>query len=171
MKALKGFISVLALLLLGFVGIGLALPGEWSAERSRVVAAPVSRVFPYLEDVALWREWSSMGQVEGVVSDPSAGEGASLTWDDPQWGSGEFRIVGVTPGREVRYQVLVEDGDIRTDGVISVTVAGEDTEITWREEGDLGWNPLLSWFALGMDRMQGEELQKALDRLQALLEG
>ena len=35
----------------------------------------------------------------------------------------------------------------------------------------MGWNPLLAYFALGMERMQGEELQKALDRLVIALEG
>lgn len=171
MRALKGFISVLALLLVGFVVVGLALPGDWSAARSRVVAAPASQVFPYLEDLTLWRDWSSMGQVQGTLSDPSRGEGATLSWDDPQWGAGTFRLTGVTALEQVRYEVLVEDGDLRTRGVIQLTSRGDSTAITWHEEGDLGWNPLLAWFALGMDRMQGEELQKSLDRLQALLEG
>lgn len=171
MNAMKAFISVLALVLVSFVVIGLALPGSWSAERTRLVAAPLGDVFPYLEDLTLWQEWSSMRQVEGTLSDPPRGTGATLAWDDPQWGAGEFRITDVTPGREVRYQVAVEDGSIRTEGRIRVSQRDGATEIEWREEGDLGWNPLLAWFALGMERMQGAELQKALDRLQALLEG
>ncbi|HSG49366.1 MAG TPA: SRPBCC family protein, partial [Longimicrobiales bacterium] len=109
MSAMKGFISVLAIILLSFVVIGLLLPGSWHAERTRLVAAPVEEVFPYLEDLTLWQEWSSMGQVEGTLSDPPRGPGSTLTWDDPQWGAGEFRLTGVTPLREVRYEVAVED--------------------------------------------------------------
>lgn len=171
MKAMKAFISVLALILVGFVVIGFALPGSWSAERTRLVRAPVEDVFPYLEDLTRWQAWSSMAQVEGTLSDPPRGAGATLTWDDPQWGDGEFRITEVSPLREVRYRVAVEDGSIRTEGWLRVSAWDGGTEIAWREEGDVGWNPLMAWFALGMERMQGAELEKALDRLQALLEG
>lgn len=172
MKAMKAFITVVALGLVAFVVVGLILPGSWSTERGRILAAPPGEVFPYLEDVALWREWSAMGQVEGTLSDPSRGEGAWLTWDDPQWGQGEFRITGTVPGAEVEYEVAVEEGSMVTRGHIRIAPGqGSTTVLEWREEGDLGWNPLLAYFALGMERMQGDELDKSLDRLQELLEG
>jgi hypothetical protein len=60
---------------------------------------------------------------------------------------------------------------METRGRIQLVEGAEGTTLTWREEGDFGWNPLLSYFALGMERMQGEELDKALDRLQKLVEG
>jgi uncharacterized protein YndB with AHSA1/START domain len=172
MKVLKGFISVLALGLVAFVVVGLLLPSSWSTERTRTLAAPPDQVFPWLEDLARWREWSAMGQVEGILSDPSRGAGATLEWDDPQWGAGTFRITEVAPDRRVLYEVEVEDGSIRTRGSIHVSPGDSGgTDIRWREEGDLGWNPLLAYFALGMERMQGDELDKSMDRLQALLEG
>lgn len=169
MSALKGFISILAILLVAFVGVGFALPGSWSTERSRVVPLPADVVFVYLEDLSLWREWSSMGDVEGTLSDPATGAGATFAWDDPQWGEGVFTITAVTPLREVRYEVGVEGGSIRTVGRFELREGTGGTEILWREEGDFGWNPLLAYFALGMERMQGQELEKRLDRLEEVL--
>ena len=171
MKALKGFIGLMAFLLLAFIAGGFALPGSWSTERSRILRVPVEEVFPHLENLTLWREWSSMAQVEGTLSEPAAGVGASFAWDDPQWGEGVFRITAVTPLREVRYEVGVEDGSIQTSGHFTLRAGTAGTEVTWREEGDFGWNPLLAYFALGMDRMQGQELEKGLDRLEAILAG
>lgn len=165
MKYMKLFISGFAILLLAFVGIGFALSGEWSAERERVVAAPPQAVHDVLEDLAIWPEWSSMGQVDGELSTPSAGAGASLSWDDPQWGQGVFTLTEVDPAG-VAYEVRVEDGSLQTWGRIDLTSEATGTRITWREEGDFGWNPLLSWFALGMDRLQGTELEKSLDALE-----
>jgi hypothetical protein len=41
--------------------------------------------------------------------------------------------------------------------------------VRWREEGDLGRNPLMGYWALSMDGAQSDELQKSLDRLALLL--
>lgn len=169
MSALKAFISILAVLLVAFVAVGFALSGSWSTERNRIVRAPAEAVFPYLEDLTLWREWSSLGEVEGTLSEPASGAGASFAWDDPQWGEGVFTITSVTPLREVRYEVGVEGGSIRTLGSFQLREGTGGTELRWREEGDFGWNPLLAYFALGMDRMQGQELEKRLDRLEEVL--
>ncbi|MDT8340465.1 MAG: SRPBCC family protein [Longimicrobiales bacterium] len=171
MKAMKGFIAAVALLLLAFVGVGLLLPRDWAVERTRLLAAPPEEVFPYLQDWDRFRQWSSLGMVEGTRTGPVGGAGATFTWDDPQWGAGVFRLTGVAPLEQVRYQVEVEGGTLRTYGEFAVRRRDGGTELHWREEGSLGWNPLLAWFALGMERMQGQELEKALDRLQALLEG
>lgn len=165
MSAIKLFISGVALLLIAFLGIGFLLPGEWSAERQRVVGAPPDEIRPLLEDLALWPQWSPMGQVEGELSTPSSGVGATLSWDDPQWGQGEFTLTEAGPDG-VGYDVRVEDGSLRTRGRIGLTPEDGGTRITWREEGDFGWNPLLSWFALGMERIQGTELEKSLDSLE-----
>jgi hypothetical protein len=40
--------------------------------------------------------------------------------------------------------------------------------VTWREEGDLGWNPLMGYWALSMNRAQSQELAKGLDRLRSV---
>jgi hypothetical protein len=171
MKILKGVISVLALGLLAFVGVGFLLSGQWTAERARMLEATPEVIFPYLEDLEEWKHWSSMAQVEGQLSTPSRGPGAALTWDDPQWGAGRFELLGVEPLQWVEYRVSVEDGSMETRGRIQLAQGAEGTTLTWREQGDFGWNPLLSYFALGMERMQGDELDKALDRLQELVEG
>ena len=166
MKAMKLVISGFALVLLAFIGIGFALPGEWSAERDRVVSASPQQLLPLLGDLALWPEWSPMGQVEGDLSTPSSGPGATLSWDDPQWGQGVFTLTEVRDDG-VSYEVRVEDGSLRTWGRIDLAPADRGTRVTWTEDGDFGWNPLLSWFALGMERIQGTEMEKSLDALEA----
>jgi hypothetical protein len=171
MKILKGVISVLALGLLAFVGVGFLLSGQWTAERARMLEATPEVIFPYLEDLEEWKHWSSMAQVEGQLSTPPRGPGATLTWDDPQWGAGRFELLSVEPLQWVEYRVSVEDGSMETRGRIQLVQGADGTTLTWREQGDFGWNPLLSYFALGMERMQGDELDKALDRLQELVEG
>jgi hypothetical protein len=170
MALMKGFITLVALALLVFVGVGFLLSGEWSAQRERQLSVPPEAVRPFLVDLARWPEWSSVGQVEGELSSPSAGVGATMSWDDPQWGQGVVTLTEVGPD-EVAYEVRVEDGSLRTRGRIHLTPREGGTRVVWLEEGDFGWNPLLSWFALGMDRIQGAELEKSLDALSEAVGG
>lgn len=172
MRLFQAAIAAMGLGLLAFVVVGFILSGRWETERNRSVAAGPDSVWTVVSDLARWQGWSSLGEVEGTLSEPSDAVGAALSWDDPVWGEGELRLTGLEPRREVRYEVAVDEGDIQTRGSILLAPAADGgTIIRWRESGDMGWNPLLAWFALGMERMQGRELQKALDRLEMLLEG
>ena len=69
----------------------------------------------------------------------------------------------------VSYRVEVNDGRMSTDGTLELNPEGAGTRVRWREEGDLGRNPLMGYWALSMDRAQSDELQKSLDRLALLL--
>lgn len=170
MNPIKVFISALALLLLVVVGVGFALPGTWQASQSRELGAALDEVFGYVSTVDGWSQWTPMPFVGGERSGPAQGAGATLSWDDPQWGEGSWTLTAVEPPRSMRYEVSVEGGSLRTWGEVTLAPAADGgTLIEWQERGDFGWNPLLSFMALGMSRMQGEEMSKSLDALEALL--
>jgi hypothetical protein len=72
----------------------------------------------------------------------------------------------------VAYEVRVEGGSLVTRGAITVERVGSGgSRLAWTENGDFGWNPFLSYMALGMDRMQGREMEKNLAQLKTLVEG
>lgn len=168
MKLLKLFISAVAVFLLLVVGIGLALPGTWEAERSVRVAADADTVFAYLDSVEGWAAWAPLAAVSGERDGPDRGPGATLRWDDPEWGQGEWRITEVEAGRAVAYEVRVEDGALVTRGRVALSRDDGGTRVAWTESGDFGWNPVLAYMALGMERLQGREMEKSLAALQAL---
>lgn len=172
MNPIKVFISALAVLLLVVVAVGFALPGTWQARQLRELNAAPDQVFQYVSTVDGWSEWTPMPFVGGERSGPAQGPGATLSWDDPQWGEGSWTLTGVEAPRSMQYEVSVEGGSLRTWGEVTLSPAGAGgTLIEWQERGDFGWNPLLSFMALGMSRMQGEEMSKSLDALEALLAG
>jgi hypothetical protein len=51
-----------------------------------------------------------------------------------------------------------------------LSAEGGGTRIRWREQGDFGANPLMGYWARFMERAQGAELEKALDRLGSVAE-
>ena len=170
MKALKIFISIVAVLLLTLVGVGLALPGTWEVNRSLVVPAEPDEVFGLLDSVEGWSSWAAIGAVDGSISGPARGVGATLTWDSQEWGDGRWQLTEVESGRSVAYEVAVEDGAMITWGRVTLVPEGEGTRVEWTESGDFGWNPFLAYMVLGMDRMQGREMEKGLTELRLHLE-
>lgn len=171
MKPLKWLISAIALLLLTVVGIGLALPGTWEARREVTLEASPEEIFRFLDSVEGWAEWAPLAAVDGARSGPERGRGATLTWDDAEWGQGEWTLTEVEASRRVAYEVRVEEGALLTHGSVSLTPTGDArTLVEWRERGDFGWNPVLAYMALGMERLQGREMEKSLAALQSHFE-
>jgi len=161
-------VGFLAGLLILFLLIGWALPGTWQATRTRTFSVPADSVFSWVSDLDYWPRWMAW---EGVAMEPVPGSGGlRKQWDDPALGSGTLEILSATPDTEVRYQVQVQGG-LRTLGTFHLRPDGPGSRLDWIEEGDFGRNPLLAYFALAMHRLQGNEMDKSLDRLDEALSG
>jgi len=156
-----------AALLTLFLVIGFLLPTDWTAERSALLDEPAAEIFALLDSPEGWREWTQWPDSGLVRAGPERGAGASISWDDSEFGSGTFTIVEAVPDKWVRYEVVVRGGSIRTSGTVTLTPQDDGTRVAWQEDGDLGWNPLMGYWALSMSRAQGAELEKGLERLGA----
>jgi hypothetical protein len=157
------------LLLTLFLLVGWLLPQSWEAEASTHIPAPAAAVYPLLDSPEGWRRWTPWPETGVERTGPTRGPGATLSWDDPELGAGSFAIVSGTEDARVDYAVRVEEGTMRTDGSLSLTPEAGGVRVEWREEGDLGWNPLMGYWALSLSRAQSEELEKGLERLRALV--
>jgi hypothetical protein len=100
-----------------------------------------------------------------------SGEGAGRRWSDPVYGSGSFRIERSEEPARVEYRVEVEGGAIVVLGVLELSRQADGTVVQWREDGEVGWNPLLRYAALGMGESQSQQLAESLARLRTLVEG
>jgi hypothetical protein len=156
------------LLLTLFLVVGWLLPQSWEAEVSALIDAPASALHPLLDSPEGWQKWTPWPESGVARTGPTRGRGATLSWDDPELGKGSFAIVQANEQR-VDYAVRVDDGAMRTDGTLSLTPEAGGVRVQWREEGDLGWNPLMGYWALSLSRAQSEELAKGLERLDALV--
>jgi len=95
----------------------------------------------------------------GITSPGTASPGTELTGET---GSGAIREIG--------YEVEVEGGSIRIQGFLTLVPEGTGTRVTWREEGDFGWNPLLGYLSGRMAELQGEQLLQSLGTLKERVE-
>jgi uncharacterized protein YndB with AHSA1/START domain len=159
-----------AVLLGTFLLVGYLLPHDWQAEATTRIPASPETVYAFLDSPEGWQRWTPWPESGVERSGPARGEGATLSWNDPEFGAGAFTIVGTTEPWRVEYSVDVQEGTMTTRG--SLDLASDDgvVVVTWRERGDFGWNPLMGYWVLAMGRAQSNELTKGLDRLRALAE-
>lgn len=158
-----------ALFLSAALFLGFLLPTDWEADASVIVPATPEAVFGYLDSPEGWRAWTHWPDSGLIREGPPRGVDARIRWDDPELGSGSFRLVAVQPHERVTYAVEVGGGAMRTEGSVALAVEGSGVRVTWHEEGNLGRNPLMGYWAFFMDRAQATELEKGLARLRALL--
>ena len=154
-----------ALLLIAGLTVGFLLPTEWEADASALVPATPQAVFGYLDSPEGWAAWTPWPDSGLVREGPERGVDARISWNDPELGAGSFRLVEVQRPERVSYAVEVGGGAMRMEGSIALVAEGGGVRVTWHEEGDLGRNPLMGYWALFMDRAQTTELQKGLARL------
>ena len=155
-----------ALLLGLFLAVGFLLPGSWSAGSERTVLAPIESVYPLLDSPAGWRQWTPWPERSLVESGPGRGVDATMSWDDFDVGNGTFTITEAVEPTRVRYRVIVQDSTLVTTGTLSLTPTDAGTRVVWREEGDFGWNPLMGYWALFMDRVQSRQMDRNLGELE-----
>ena len=158
-------LGLAAAVLILFLAVGTALPGTWTVQRSIGIEASSAEIFALLSNLDRWEEWTPWPEVDLIRSGPSSGLGAQMSWDDPFAGDGVFRIVESEPDSLLRYHVAVEGGHITTDGTFHLQPTDGRTRVSWIETGDFGWNPLMAYAALTMNRTQGTELERGLAHL------
>lgn len=180
--------GLLALLSLAVLAVGFFLPSTWIAEAEIHIDAPTDAVHPLVHRADGWLAWTPGPETGVETFGPDSGVGSGYRWDDPGYGKGEFTLTrdtvtgtpltgttltgeaGSGAIREVGYEVEVEGGSIRIQGFLTLTPEGTGTRVTWREEGDFGWNPLLGYLSGRMAELQGEQLLQSLGTLKERVE-
>lgn len=167
----------IALLVAGFVllavAAGFLLPTAWHVERSTVVAAPAAQVFPYLNSLRRWPEWTTGMVCESGVqveySGPEAGVGATCRWRGPD-GHGAVKIMHSDSDHRIEYQLLIDGGGFAMQGILLLVPGETGTTIVWRAGGAAGRNPIDRYFALWVSRRVGRDFEDSLERLKSRLE-
>jgi len=155
-----------SVILLVLLGIGFLLPTDWEASAEGVVPAAPDVVLSFLDSPEGWQAWTPWPDSTERTG-PVRGAGAAISWSSRELGAGTFRVERATAAQVV-YVVEVEGAGnavMVTHGTVELHPEGEGTRLRWHEEGDLGRNPLMGYWALSMDRAQTTELGKSIDRL------
>lgn len=173
MQVLKRILVGVTLVLMLAIAAGFLLPAAWQVERSVVIQAPPAVVFPELNSLKRWRDWTVWFEREPDVrveySGPDSGVGATSRWRG-QDGRGALKIMRSDSDRRVEYQLLFDGGEFVMDGVLLLAPEGAGTRVTWRARGEAGANPFARYFALLLPYWIGRDFEASMENLRTRLE-
>ncbi len=153
--------------------IGALIPRGFETTSSVVIDAPPEKVFPYVNRIRMWSDWTSWNPHEIAdltveYSGNETGQGAIQTWTEPR-GSGKLWITASVENESVEFtSSFANFPDMQS----SLTLIPQDgkTRVKWVSTGSLPAGPFYGWFGLTFSDSLQREYKKSLDRLKRLVE-
>ena len=169
------FLGVLLMAIL-LVAVAFALPQQITVARSKIINAPESDVYPYVNSLKRFNEWSPWAardpETKYVYSGPEEGKGAQMEWssDHPDGDKGMLEIIESETNSFVR--VALDIGDKGKANIsYQLKPSGAGTRVVWVFETDVGNNPVGRWMGLYLGRFRiGPDYEEGLERLEKVVE-
>ncbi len=151
--------------------VGFLLPRAYSIRSTVTIERPAAEVFPLINDLRNWSEWSPWGEqadLDVKYSGDDTGVGSVQTWTDPR-GDGKLWITESEPDQSVSYSMF--SGSFpEMDSRIELVPRSNATEVIWTSEGKLPSGAFYGYFSwLFAPGMRGE-YDRALARLKSVVE-
>lgn len=165
----------LSALVLILAAVALGLPAHVTVARSVVINAPEYAVYPYLNNLRRFQEWSPWvardPEMKFTYSGPREGKGAKVEWvsGKPSIGTGSMQIVQTEPSRSVDLTANING--LEGDSSYELEPSGSGSKVTWSFGYPTGSSPFKRWKALMLDGFIGAEYRAGLEKLKALVEG
>lgn len=173
-EEMKKVLGLIVILIAAVVIGGFLISGEYDVQRSVTIEAKSDEVFPYLNNLKKWQEWSAWTtekypKMKTTYSGPEEGVGARSEWVDEDNGNGNLEILESSPESGIVYQLNFE-GFPSSQGWIEIASSEAGTKVTMRNKGSMGNNLMFRYMSLFMDKMMGSEFEQGLTKLKGILE-
>ena len=165
----------LLLVIAVFVGIlwfiGSMLPRDYSLEATAVIACQPEEVFPKLNNLSEWQDWSPWSSENLEVKFPgeTTGVGAIQTWTDPR-GNGKLWITESQPHSLIKYK-MYSGGFPELESQFDIKAISEkQTQVKWSSKGRLPSGAFYGFFSMLFEPGMQAEYDRGLTKLKADLE-
>jgi uncharacterized protein YndB with AHSA1/START domain len=151
-------------------------PNEYSIERSTVIAAPPDAIFPHVNDLEQWSDWSPWKELDPdakmVISTPSAGTGANFAWSgNDKVGEGTLTILESQPPERIEVEQVFARPMVGSARMIfSFTPEADGTQVTWRMQGENGFLGKAMCLFMSMEKMIGPDFERGLASIKRVVE-
>lgn len=176
MKAIKRLFQFTIVIVAVLALASFLLPREVEVTRTATISAPPDEIFPHVNSLAKFSEWSPWSSIDPdmqvTYSGPEMGVGNKMEWqsEHPNVGNGAQEITAVVENE--RVETALDFGDMGTAmASFDLAKTSEGTEVTWGLKSDMGNNPIGRWMGLMMDKWVGADYEKGLASLKAKIEG
>ena len=139
--------------------VGRFLRSSWHVERSIAIEAKPEAIYPWVAELQRWPEWMPWDKRRDKSAEYSftgSGVGATMSWRGKKLDPGTLTLTRDEPAQGVEYTLAFESMGDPGKGSIRLKGEGRTTQVTWQNDGDVGWNP--------MSRMMMSLIESALGR-------
>jgi len=177
MRFLKRLAVGLVLLLAAFAVVVWLQPDDYRLTRSTVIAAPAAKIFPHVNDLRRWEDWSPWARLDPdatvAFEGPRAGQGAVFKWaGNHKIGQGTMTLVASKPGEFVRVDVeFVKPFEGKSTSEFTFRPQGDRTQVTWASYGPMTYLTKAMCLIMNMEKVLGPDMEKGLVRMKAVAEG
>lgn len=151
-------------------------PDSFRVERSTAMNAPPERIFPYLEGLKRWAEWSPYEgrdpAMKRTYSGAESGKGAVYEWDgNKNVGTGRMEILDSKPAQKVVIKLdFLKPFEGHNTAELTVEPKGSQTIVTWAMYGPSTFMTKLIGTFMDMDDMIGRDFAAGLAKLKTIVE-
>jgi len=173
---LMKIVIVLALIVLGFVGVVATRPSEYRVARTVIMAAPASAAFAQVNDFRNWDAWNPWAHIDPAMKQsydgPAAGPGAVSAWaGNKEVGEGRMTIMESRPNELIRINMEFLKPFAATSTVeFTFRPEGDRTAVTWSMVGKVNFVGKVVHLFVDMDTMIGTNFEKGLTDMKAVVE-
>jgi len=158
-------------LVLCLFGGGYAMPGTRTVTLTRSVDVRPDVLHAQITDLATWPRWSAWRvdrdpTATFTLSGESGAVGQSWDWEGERIGDGLLVITAVHPDH-VAYALTFADAPAST-GTLTLRPSGNGTELTWRNDLQLGNNPIMRMIGPFVATVMEADMDMGMDGLGAL---
>ena len=173
MRALRIITILLATLAVAAVIAALSMSSKWQLQTSQPIDAPATKIFPYINTLKKWPEWTVWNQTEHpnmqmTYKGSDSGAGAIQIWHEGN-NKGTLEIITSEPNQYVEYRLNMGNGLFFINGRISLDQSQQGTLVTWKLWGDNGPNLIARLMTLVFKPMLHKDLTYSLSNLQQLV--
>ena len=164
--------SVIAVIAL----IGSLLPRSYDFQTSVIVDAPSAKIFPYLNSLRAWPDWSRQWNPDEIeeltitYNGAAEGVGAAQSWTDRR-GDGKLWITESTANELVAFEMDFANFPRMSSRIeLESSQPAGQTMVTWRSSGRLPAGPFYSYFGSFFSTRMRHEYEKSLAKLKQVVE-
>ncbi len=176
MKPAHLIFVVIISVLMGIAIYGFLLPNTSHVERSITISASPEEIFPYLNNVKMFDQWSPWMEYDPKVvieySGPEEGIGAHSGWssEHPKVGHGSRKIINSNANQLVEMELDFGDGG-KAFTRMELQALADITKVTWRFRMPHGNNIYARYIGLLIEGMVGPDYERGLQNLKQKVEG
>jgi hypothetical protein len=173
---LKRLLFGLSALVAAFLVVVWLQPDDYRLTRSTTIMAPAAEIFPHVNDLRQWDDWSPWAKLDlnAKVSfeGPPSGPGAMFHWSgNDKVGAGTMTITDSKPNERVATRTdFMKPFEGTSDSEFIFSGQGNQTNVIWTMTGTHNFIGKAMCLVMSMEATLGPDFEKGLARLKQVSE-